>query len=83
MKADNWTQLVRDPRPGDHLVQVYQDEAFLRQTVTAYIDEGLSRGESAVIIATPEHRKLFGYVAHERLRILDARETLAAFTVDG
>ena len=42
--------------PCDHAVQIYgTDEAFL-DALEGFVAQGLHQGESAIIIATPEHR---------------------------
>jgi len=63
--------------------------------VGAYVAEGLSRGEGAVLIATPEHREAFAAhlmaagtgameaVRDGRLVFLDAAATLGRLMVDG
>ena len=91
----NWRELLQGPSGGDHFVQLYKDEAFLFEAVTAYAATGLRRGEGVVIIATPSHRAVFvqqlehrGAAAEEALQrgqllLLDADETLARFTTGG
>ena len=80
----NWPELLKHPG-HDHLVQVYRDRAFLAEAVTHYIAAGLKLGESAIIIARPENRRLFsrGLGEHRPVRMLDADETLATFMVGG
>ena len=85
----DWPELLKHPG-NDHLVQIYQDPAFLVETVTRYVCAGLQKGEAALIIARPEHRNLFaqalgreGFTPSPALRLLDADETLATFMVDG
>ncbi len=82
-------------RPHDHRVQFYETDAYLAEQVTRFVADGLVLGEPAVIIATPPHRDIFAralaasgvrvdHHCHEgRLVLLDARETLASFMVDG
>jgi len=83
----NATELVRNPGKHDHFVQLYTETEVLAGAVAEYVDTGLSRGEAAVLIATPEHRAAFlarlGSVDERRLRILDAEETLASFMANG
>ncbi len=95
MDTSSWKPLLRRPEPRDHLIQLYTDEAFLAAAVTHFLGSGLAEGEAAVIIATPEHVELFtrgltaqgfdvrGLAKHDRLVVLDARDTLAKFMVDG
>ena len=86
----NWSDLVRHPSHGDHMVHLYQDPAFLAEAVTEYIASGLRSGEAALIIATPGHRAAFerklerqGVAGSAALRLLDAEDTLARFMSDG
>ena len=74
---------------SSHLVQFYEDDAYLVDSVGRIIGASLEEGEGAVVIATPPHRDLI----EERLRdrgldlqslteqgrflSLDASETLA------
>lgn len=84
--ATHWGELVRHPSHGDHIVHLYQDPAFLAEALTEYVGSGLRGGEAAVIIATPENRRLFrqkGLVPGAGLRMLDAEETLQRFLSDG
>ena len=87
----NWPELVRHPAAGDHIAQVYRDDAFLVEAVAEYIGQGLRQGDAALIIASPAHADAFmrrletdgraSRAALERgqLRLLDAEETLAGF----
>jgi signal transduction histidine kinase len=79
----------------DHAVQFYDDDRFLVTAVSDYAHAGLSASEPVVIIATPAHREAFverlaslgidagGAERNETLTLLDARETLEGFMVDG
>jgi PAS domain S-box-containing protein len=40
----------------DHSVQFYETDSFLADRVSAFIKAGIDAGESAILIATPEHR---------------------------
>jgi hypothetical protein len=94
-EAADWPELLQSPSGGDHFVQVYKDAAFLYEGVAEYAGTGLRRGEGVVVIATPPHRAAFvrqlegnGVAAEEavqrgQLLLLDAEETLAAFTPGG
>jgi hypothetical protein len=79
--------LVRNPGPHDHFVQLYQKLDGLADAVAEYIGAGLARGEGAVLIATPEHCAAFlarlSAADRSRLKVLDAEQTLATFMVDG
>ncbi len=84
--AVTWSDLVRHPSHGDHMVHLYQDPQFLAEAVYEYAHAGVRAGEAVVIVATPANRALFakrGLVAGPALRMLDAEETLASFSCDG
>jgi hypothetical protein len=82
-------------RKGGHFVQFYQDDAYLVESVGAYIAASLGVREGAIVIATPEHREALaqslrnrgievaGAIARRQFLCLDARETLDLFMVDG
>jgi hypothetical protein len=85
----NWSELLQQPAGGEHFVQVYQDEAFLRETVAEYLGTGLRRGDGVILIATPAHQAAFtreleknGFSPAQALErgqlvLLDAEETLS------
>jgi hypothetical protein len=88
----NWPELLRHPAGGDHIVQVYQAQAFLVDAVAEYVGQGLRQGEAAVVIASSAHLDAFKHklgldavAAAERgqLRLLDAQATLEKFTRGG
>jgi hypothetical protein len=91
----DWIDLLKQPSPSDHIVQVYQDEDFLVEAVVEYVATGLRAGEGAIIIATPDHRHRFvermwsdglkvdELVEQGALRLLDAESTLASFMAAG
>jgi hypothetical protein len=80
----HWRELLKHPAQ-DHLVQVYREREFLAEAVTYYVRDGLHQGEGALIIARPEHRRLFAarLGANAAVHVRDAEQTLAAFMVDG
>src|SRR2546423_10421187 len=43
----------------EHAVKVYADRGELATTVGRYLTAGFDAGEPAVVIATPEHARLF------------------------
>jgi signal transduction histidine kinase len=78
-----------------HSVQFYDQERYLVEAVSDYAGAGLSARNPVVIVATSEHRRAFverlsalgvdaDRAEHERvLTLLDARQTMASFMVDG
>ena len=92
----SWSELIRQAEPPEHLVQLYgRDDQLLTGNVTRYLLEGLKRGDGLLVIATPEHRAAIvrqvgeedagteAAIRGDRLVLLDARETLDRFMVDG
>lgn len=41
--------------PGEHIVQYYQDDVYLLDSLRGYVGAGLKLGEAVVVIMTPEH----------------------------
>jgi len=87
--AVDWPDLLAHPG-HEHMVQVYEDPAFLEEAVTAYVAAGLRQGDAVLIIARPESRRRFaralqaqGLSSSGAVRMLDADETLDEFMVDG
>jgi signal transduction histidine kinase len=82
------------PSRPDHIVQFYENEDFLCDTVASFLGEGLMAGEPLVVIATPSHSH--GFLARLKARgfdvdyarcsgqvtLLDARQTLSSFMID-
>jgi hypothetical protein len=75
-----------------HAVTFYRDAAQLAGDVAHFLSQGLAAGTPAVVVATPEHRRLFAEqlgsayeeaLASGRYIELDAAETLAQFMIDG
>jgi PAS domain S-box-containing protein len=81
--------------PSAHLVQFYDEEKFLCETVCEYVLAGFASGEPIIIIATAAHLEAFTNAlrvnsfdwerarASRQLTLLDADETLATFMRDG
>ena len=78
----------------DHAVQFYRDDAALIATLRRFVREGLNASQPVIVIATPEHRfELSSMLMQDgagshfeqqgSLWMLDARETLESFMVDG
>ena len=78
-----------------HVVQFYEDESFLVETVAQFMGRGIVADEPVVVIATAAHREAFcaqlrkkridvdGLCTSGQLTLLDAQETLATFMLDG
>jgi len=80
----------------EHVVQFYESDDFLADSVASFFAAALRSGEACVLIATPAHRAaveaalasaggcdLFAARARGQYVALDAAETLALFMVDG
>jgi PAS domain S-box-containing protein len=86
---------VAEAVSGHHHVQFYDKETFLYDVVAGYLGAGLDAGQPLVVIATEAHREAFCRALEQdgfqvaaarrdgRFTLLDARETLATFMVDG
>lgn len=80
--------------PSEHIVRFYETDAFLIDTVGAFLGAGLHAGEACIVIATPSHRECLtqrlhadGHdlkAAHQQgiYIALDAAETLEQFLMD-
>lgn len=83
-----------DPRRA-HAVQFYESPDMLCRIVGHFIGEGLEQGAAATLIVTPDHAGRIAACLHQggfdvdaltrdgALMIVDARETLDRFMVDG
>jgi len=86
-----WSEM----RSCEHLVQFYDHEHALIDSLEGFVAGGLLTGESVIVIATREHREALdarlkargldvAYVqARDQYLALDAEATLSAFMVDG
>jgi len=80
---------------GEHVVHFYDRDSELVEAVAAYVAAGFSAEGVAIVIATEAHREAFALAletagidtaearAQERLVLLDAATTMAAFMPDG
>lgn len=80
---------------GDHVVQFYEDDAFLVERLSEFVAAGAAAGEGVVVIATAPHREATLasldsrgvdaglLVKSGRLVMLDARETLRQLCFNG
>lgn len=92
---DGRARLIAEPPEASHLVQFYEDDAYLAGVVADFLAAGLRAGETLVVIATEEHRRMFAQrltaagqdveeaVGSGQLIVLDAAETLGHFMVEG
>jgi diguanylate cyclase (GGDEF)-like protein len=79
----------------DHLVEFYETEAFLVDTVCRFLVPALRDGDAAIVIAAPDHRDAFeaaledagidveAAVREGRYLGFDARDVLSRFMVGG
>ncbi len=78
-----------------HLVEFYETEEFLVETVSGFIGHALHSADAAIVVATAAHRDAFvaalqaagldvpAAIAEGRYLAFDAEELLATFMVDG
>ncbi len=83
------------PFPVVHSVQIYDSDADLITRLGAIVSSSLRIGDSALVVATPEHREQLvdhlqqtginvrSCVREGRYTMLDAREALSTFLRDG
>ena len=88
-------ELLGRPAEENHIVQFYEDDDFLCDTVAHFLGAGLIRGEPIVVFATAAHRaglrerlleKAFDVdraCAAGQITLLDADEMLGRFMVGG
>ncbi|MEY2466460.1 MAG: hypothetical protein QOD03_981 [Verrucomicrobiota bacterium] len=80
---------------SDHLVQFYETDTFLVESVSKFMGAGLGTGQGGIVIATAAHREalearlrtqgidIAGVKARGQFLSLDAAETLSKFMVNG
>jgi len=91
-----WQKLLERPHARGHFVQLYRaDDNSLVTNVGRYLCEGLKAGDGTLVIATEENRRAFtahieklGFdvqpvISANQFILLDARQTLEQFMVDG
>jgi hypothetical protein len=90
-----WRDLIEQPVPRDHFVQVYREERVLVEAVSLYASAALGRAEAVILVATQDHCQaverclaadgfdVAALKAWGQLNILDAEEVLSRFMVDG
>ena len=90
----------RDPQvfwgeiaPSEHVAQFYQSDRVLNESLARFVTAGLKAGESAIVVATPQHLRelassltergvdLQAAAAEDRYITLDAEIGLASFMV--
>jgi len=52
-----WRELLANPGPDGHIVQLYQDPDFYGEAIAHFSAEGIVRGESIILVATAENWK--------------------------
>jgi hypothetical protein len=89
-----WRSLLADAKPRDHIVQLYQDQEFLRRAVCRFAAGALANGEAVILVPTQEHWDAFrprlqaegvdvkGAQSRGQLTIVDADELLPKFMRD-
>ncbi|MDQ1394026.1 MAG: hypothetical protein QOF30_3003 [Acidimicrobiaceae bacterium] len=80
---------------NDHLVEFYENESFMVDTVTAFLGPALREGDVAIVVATASHRQSFetgiskagidvdAAVRGGRYLAFDAADLLSRFMVGG
>src|SRR5262249_6338616 len=82
-RMEAWDQLVADPRPHDHIVQLYQEKAFLNRAVCRFVGAGLANGEGIILVSTAPHWTGFhAYLEDEGVNVSAARKRGQLTVVD-
>jgi hypothetical protein len=94
-KPAPWKELLANPGPTGHIVQLYQEADFYGEAISHFAAEGIVRGESIIIVATrPNWANISGRLIRKgfsledlfrqgQLVMLDAEQTLPKFLVGG
>jgi hypothetical protein len=89
-----WNDLLAEPLPRDHVVQLYRDDRILVEAVALFAGAGIGKSEAVLLVAAADHidaveRHLAakGYDVQDlkawgQLRTIDAASLLAQFMVD-
>ena len=87
----DWSEMGQ----SDHFAQFYESDAFLLNSLSAFVSAGLRSGDAVIIVATKKHRETLEELlegaglsvvaasASGQYVSLDASELLARFMVDG
>jgi hypothetical protein len=90
-----WKDLLAEPLPRDHVVQLYRDDRFLVEAVTLFAGVGIGKGEAILLIATaPQVASIElrltalgfdveGLKLWGQLTVFDAERLLSGFMVNG
>jgi PAS domain S-box-containing protein len=93
--ADEAASTLAELPERSHIVQFYESDSYLFETVARFLGAGLVAGDRLVVIATPAHcdgllRQLRTLdcdpekaLAEGQLNLLDVEETLSKFMVNG
>lgn len=94
-KSSSWRELLANPGPDGHIVQLYQDPDFYGEAISHFSIEGLARDESIIIVATATNwENISGrliskgldpteFLRRGQLTLLNADEILPKFLVGG
>src|SRR3954469_6979023 len=89
--CEPWPGLLASAGPRDHIVQLYQDQAFLNRAVCRFAAGAIENGEGIILVPTAEHWEAFrprlesegvdvkAAQARGQLTIVDADELLPGF----
>ena len=57
--SEPWDGLLASAGPRDHIVQLYQDQAFLNRAVCRFAAGAIENGEGIILVPTAEHWEAF------------------------
>jgi hypothetical protein len=81
--------------PAEHVVQIYENDEVFLNLLEGFVSSGIAAGECVILIATAVHlsaltdrlarqgNDIAALTADDHLILLDAKETLAQFMING
>jgi hypothetical protein len=93
-QREPWGGLLASAGPGDHIVQLYQDQQFLNRAVCRFAASAIANGEGVILVPTQAHWDAFrprleaegidleAVQASGQLTVVDADELLPQFMRD-
>jgi len=93
-RREPWSGLLSSAGPRDHIVQLYQDQAFLNRAVCRFAAGAIANGEGVILVPTAAHWEAFrprleaegvdvkAAQGRGQLTVVDADELLPRFMGD-
>jgi hypothetical protein len=58
-KSEAWDHVVTRAGPGEHILQLYQDQDFLNRAVCRFAGAAVENGEGTILVPTLTHWNAF------------------------